>query len=131
MGANLVGQGAGGGLKAWLAERERCNLFAAFKAPLAWLAGGGYPKRLPWAVRHRVPRFDLPLSKGATGSQRRCFLRWRVVKWCRGLLARVLAVPKRLGVSASLPACVCSGGGLRPTVRAADTASPCATCGGF
>ena len=38
MGANLVGQGAGGGLKAWSAERERCNLFAAFKAPLTWLA---------------------------------------------------------------------------------------------
>jgi len=40
MGANLVGQGAGGRLRTWAARRERCNLLAAFKAPLAWLDDG-------------------------------------------------------------------------------------------
>ena len=40
MRANLVGHGVGSRLKAWSAERGRCGLFAAFKAPLAWLADG-------------------------------------------------------------------------------------------
>ena len=43
----------------------------------------------------------------------------------------MLAVSKRCGLLVSLPACVCSGGGLRPTVRAADTASPWARRGGW
>ena len=59
------------------------------------------------------------------------FSRRFAVKWRRGLLAWVLAVPKHRGVPANLPACVCLGGGLRPTVRAADTASPWGNVGGF
>ena len=43
----------------------------------------------------------------------------------------MLVVSKRRSVSASLPACVCLGGGLRPTPRAADTASPWASRGGW
>ncbi len=43
----------------------------------------------------------------------------------------MLAASKRRGLLGNLPARVCSGGGLRPTVRAADTASPWACRGGW
>ena len=112
--ANLVGQGVGGGLKAGSAERERCNLFAAFKAPLVLpvderlspLAACGLSDTERPAFVQSVP--EAQVGEGSW------FSRWCAVKWWQGLLAWALAVSKRLGVLANLPACVCSGCGLAP-----------------
>ena len=68
MGANLVGQGACGGLKAWSAERGRCGLFAAFKAPLAWLADGRLPPLVALGLRHTErPSFAQSVSRAWVG----------------------------------------------------------------
>ena len=123
--------------KGWVAGKGLLGCAGVLRPFGGVQSASGFPGR--WAVvsagylrveRHRAPRFCAKCFQG-TGWYRRCFPRWRVVKWRRGLLAWVLAVSKRPGVPANLPACVCLGRGLRPTVRAADTASPCANRGGF
>ena len=113
MRANLVGKGAGGRPRGWSAWLGRCGLGCCSKRLRFCWQIGGCPQRLPWAVRYRVPRFCSKCSQSA-GWQKRYCTHWRVAKWCRGLLAWVLAVSKRRGVSANLLACVCLGRGLAP-----------------
>ena len=130
MGANLVGQGIGGRPRDWSGWRGCCGLGCCSKRLWRGWQVSGCPKGCCRLCHIEHPAsaqsvFKARVSKGA------CFPRWRAVKWRWGLLAWVLAVSKRRGLSANLPACVCSGGGLRPTVRAADTASPWARRGGW
>ena len=81
MGANLVGQGAGGGLKAWAAWLGRCGLFAAFKAPLAWLADRRLsPKAAVGCAAPSAPAFAQSVSKARVGKGS-WFSRWFAVKW--------------------------------------------------